>query len=150
MDDDDRLKTLEERLNNGYALLEQKRAAGYDVSRLEDFWQQLLQEYEALSEEVGEAEGMSVPKRDIRKCDGCKGPIVWRFTPDGARMPLDAGETMETGKGVYVLEGSDRCRQYEPLLDGAGRARHMNHWATCKNRDAFRKKKPARKRKITE
>ena len=40
------IRTLEERLNNGYELIDKRRAAGLDVTKLEDFWIALLHEYE--------------------------------------------------------------------------------------------------------
>jgi hypothetical protein len=46
------IQTLEERLNNGYALIDKKKAQGLDVSKLEDFWIQLLHEYEAACNEM--------------------------------------------------------------------------------------------------
>ena len=48
---DDRIKTLEERLNTGYDLIDKRKAAGLDVTKLEDFWIQLLHEYEALCDQ---------------------------------------------------------------------------------------------------
>lgn len=48
---DDRIKTLEERLNTGYDLIDKRKAAGLDVTKLEDFWIQLLHEYEATCDE---------------------------------------------------------------------------------------------------
>lgn len=47
LDEEQTLHRLEERLNEGYELIEARRAAGLDVSKLEDFWIELLHEYEA-------------------------------------------------------------------------------------------------------
>lgn len=47
-----RIKTLEERLNTGYDLIDKRKAAGLDVTKLEDFWIQLLKEYEAACDEM--------------------------------------------------------------------------------------------------
>lgn len=44
--EDQSLQRLEERLNDGYELIEKRRAMGLDVSKLEDFWIELLHEYE--------------------------------------------------------------------------------------------------------
>ncbi len=49
-----RLRYLEERLNDGYELIEKRRDAGLDVSKLEAFWMQLLHEYEGMCEEAGD------------------------------------------------------------------------------------------------
>jgi len=46
------IQTLEERLNTGYALIDKRKAAGLDVTKLEDFWIQLLHEYEATCDEL--------------------------------------------------------------------------------------------------
>ncbi len=46
LDEDQTLARLEQRLNDGYELIERRRAAGLDVTRLEDFWIELLHEYE--------------------------------------------------------------------------------------------------------
>ena len=47
LDEDQSLRRLEERLNEGYEMIERRRAGGLDVSKLEDFWIELLHEYEA-------------------------------------------------------------------------------------------------------
>ena len=47
LDEDQSLRRLEQRLNDGYEMIEKRRTAGLDVSRLEDFWIELLHEYEA-------------------------------------------------------------------------------------------------------
>lgn len=47
-----RISILEQRLNNGYAQIDEKRDAGHDVSKLEDFWIELLHEYEAACNEL--------------------------------------------------------------------------------------------------
>lgn len=44
---DETLRRLEQRLNDGYEMIEERRAAGLDVTKLEDFWIELLHEYEA-------------------------------------------------------------------------------------------------------
>lgn len=49
---EDRIKTLEQRLNTGYELIDKRKAAGLDVTKLEDFWIQLLHEYEAACDEL--------------------------------------------------------------------------------------------------
>lgn len=55
-------------------------------------------------------------------------------------MPLDKAETQQIGPGIYVLEGPKHCRQYDPLFDGPGTPRRMNHWATCPKKDQFKRK----------
>ena len=46
------IQTLEERLNTGYALIDKRKEQGIDVTKLEDFWIQLLHEYEAACDEL--------------------------------------------------------------------------------------------------
>jgi hypothetical protein len=45
-EEDPTLLRLELRLNEGYEMIERRREAGLDVSKLEDFWIELLHEYE--------------------------------------------------------------------------------------------------------
>jgi hypothetical protein len=47
LDEDKSLRRLEQRLNDGYEMIERRREAGLDVTKLEDFWIELLREYEA-------------------------------------------------------------------------------------------------------
>lgn len=42
------LERLERRLEDGFELIEIRRAAGFDVTGLEEFWIELLHQYEAL------------------------------------------------------------------------------------------------------
>jgi len=46
---------LTRRLDNGYAYVDRMIAAGEDVTRLEEFWIQLLRQYEAVCEGLAEA-----------------------------------------------------------------------------------------------
>jgi hypothetical protein len=46
LDEDMSLRRLEQRLNDGYEVIEKRRNAGLDVSKLEDFWIELLHQYE--------------------------------------------------------------------------------------------------------
>ena len=46
------IRTLEDRLNNGYELIDKRKAAGLDVTKLEDFWIALLHEYEAAVDDL--------------------------------------------------------------------------------------------------
>lgn len=47
LNDEETLRRLEQRLNDGYEMIEKRRADGIDVTKLEDFWIELLHEYEA-------------------------------------------------------------------------------------------------------
>lgn len=44
---------LERRLEDGYRRIEEARLNGADVRAWEDFWVQLLREYEAVCDEIG-------------------------------------------------------------------------------------------------
>jgi hypothetical protein len=46
---------LSRRLETGYEYIDRMVAAGEDVTRLEEFWIQLLRQYEALCEDLAEA-----------------------------------------------------------------------------------------------
>jgi hypothetical protein len=47
-----RQQALERRLDDGYRRIEQARVDGADVRAWEDFWIQLLREYEGLCDEI--------------------------------------------------------------------------------------------------
>jgi hypothetical protein len=143
LDRNAQIARYEQRLQDGYELIERRREAGEDVSKLEDFWSVLLQEYEALLEaEPPALEVTKIKGRRPRPCSGCRQPILWRITPAGERMPLDMATTTEEGRGVYILEGDDHCKPYDPLFSGVGAPRHMNHWATCPQAHQFKRRSP--------
>lgn len=71
-------------------------------------------------------------------CAGCRAPVIWRYTPSGAKMPLDA-EPVAPAQGTYVIEDAVHCRQSEPMFDDPGVDHHMNHWTTCPVSDRFRR-----------
>lgn len=74
---------------------------------------------------------------DASRCKGCRAPVVWRYTPNGKAMPLDAAP-VPPGEGTYVIESLMHCRRSEPMFDGADAVHYMNHWATCPVADQFR------------
>lgn len=49
------LRSLERRLEDGYLRIEDAQRAGQDTSSWEDFWIQLLRQYESLVDDVAEA-----------------------------------------------------------------------------------------------
>lgn len=49
---DDTLAHFERRLEDGFHLIEERRAAGIDVTALEDFWIDLLHQYEVLCDRL--------------------------------------------------------------------------------------------------
>ena len=49
---------LEERLRDGDELIDKRRAAGLDVTKLEDFWIALLHEYEQACQEIAPDSGV--------------------------------------------------------------------------------------------
>lgn len=138
-----RISRQEQRLVDGFELIEQRREAGLDVSKLEAFWLQVLHEYEALLE--GDIELEITPEiqrlKEIRRCQGCGAQILWRITPQGRNMPLNAETTAEEGQGVYILEGETDCKPYDPLFTGVTADRHMSHWGTCPNAARFKNRK---------
>lgn len=73
-------------------------------------------------------------------CTGCRKPIVWRWTPNEKRMPLDP-EPLDPAPGTYVIEDNDYCRPSEPLMDGPEVIHRMNHWVSCTSVDQFKRRK---------
>lgn len=51
-----RVEAIEERLSRGWELIDARRESGIDVTELEDFWIDLLKEYESAVEELGRHE----------------------------------------------------------------------------------------------
>lgn len=49
---EDTLAHFERRLEDGFQLIEERRAAGIDVTALEEFWIDLLHQYEALCDRL--------------------------------------------------------------------------------------------------
>lgn len=82
----------------------------------------------------------------ITICAGCGRQILWRFTPDGARMPLDPEPRPLAERGTYVLRNATHCRPSEPMFDPPGTEHHMNHWSSCPNADEFKRETPRKKR----
>ncbi len=52
---DQDLMTLERRLDDGYRRIENAKQAGQSISAWEEFWIQLLHEYETLADDLAEA-----------------------------------------------------------------------------------------------
>lgn len=71
----------------------------------------------------------------------CRARIIWRRTPTGKVMPLDATPVAAdaAARGTYVLVGFDQCEPYVLDRHPPDSARHMNHWSTCKRSNDFRK-----------
>jgi len=55
LDPNNRLLALEERLENGFRLIDRRREAGQEVERWEQRWLRLLREYEELCDEIAAA-----------------------------------------------------------------------------------------------
>lgn len=75
---------------------------------------------------------------DTSKCKGCGAPVVWRYTPAGKLMPLNAETLAQPNQGSYVVVDDKECRPAEPMFDQPGTAYHMAHWATCPNAEDFK------------
>ena len=74
-----------------------------------------------------------------RPCKGCGAELIWRRTPAGQPMPLDADPLPAYAPGSYVITDDIHCRPAEPLLD-AGTPMYLNHFATCSAADMLRRK----------
>jgi len=55
LDPNNGLLALEERLENGFRLIDRRREAGQEVERWEQRWLRLLREYEELCDEIAAA-----------------------------------------------------------------------------------------------
>lgn len=73
------------------------------------------------------------------KCAGCGAEIIWTYTEQGKRMPLDAAPMPETpiAPGAYRIAG-EVCHAAEPMFDPPGTVYYLNHWATCPQAEQFR------------
>lgn len=79
-------------------------------------------------------------------CRGCGAEILWALTESGRRMPLDAEPNPA---GAYTLiPPSPRARPVAALTavrvageHHADEPRYMQHWATCPERDRFRRRR---------
>lgn len=59
-------------------------------------------------------------------CRGCKMEIKWIITPSGKKMPIDTKQ-----RSFYIIDSDG----FPHLFKG-----HEPHWATCKDRDKFKRK----------
>ena len=67
-------------------------------------------------------------------CRSCGRPILWRYTAEERRMPVDPEPD-----GTLVLEGAWRVRAAEPLFDTG--PFYRSHFATCPDAVTWRKKR---------
>ena len=77
------------------------------------------------------------------RCRGCHQPIIWALTEKGKRMPLDA-EPSEAGDyilGPALVPGGDPVAIRDAECQYDDKPHHLNHWASCPERDRFRTKK---------
>lgn len=82
----------------------------------------------------------------IEPCRSCGARIVWCFTSKGNRMPVDAEKTDagnlqytgERDKGMAVVRAVGRTTAR--ILRERGEALYVSHFATCRDRDDWRKK----------
>ncbi|MGB3329273.1 MAG: hypothetical protein WBA46_09990 [Thermomicrobiales bacterium] len=59
------LRTLECRLDDGYRRIEQGIADGIDVTRWEEFWIDLLRQYEVMADQLAETDDASAEDWDL-------------------------------------------------------------------------------------
>ncbi len=82
-------------------------------------------------------------------CSGCGIHIAWRFTPKGAKLPLDpdpvpTGNVVINRSGIAVVLDRERLKKLEAREDRDRWPLYVSHFATCVNSDRFRKKAPPR------
>ena len=75
-------------------------------------------------------------------CKSCGAPVVWTVTHNGKAMPVDA-DPVENGNIVLRRDGETVVAEYpgreHPSLFEAPRPRYVSHFATCPERDQWRK-----------
>jgi hypothetical protein len=73
----------------------------------------------------------------VSSCAACGAQIIWRETPAGKTMPVDANPAPE---GNVLIEGS-KCLVLGPLEVQARESGdlHLSHFATCPQAARFRK-----------
>lgn len=81
-----------------------------------------------------------------KPCAGCGLAIAWRLTRKGAKIPLDP-EPVSTGnvildrQGLAVVLDRERIKVLEARADRDRWPRYVSHFATCPNRDQFRRQR---------
>lgn len=63
---EERRDNLYQRLENGYQKIDRALAEGKDIAALEDFWLELLNEYERVCDELSQA-GRELPGMPVRR-----------------------------------------------------------------------------------
>lgn len=80
-------------------------------------------------------------------CRSCKAQVVWTVTPAGARAPIDAEPDRERGNVLLLRSDVIDGGVLSVVLSGlalsharpSGKLR-LNHWATCPDREEWRRK----------
>jgi hypothetical protein len=77
-----------------------------------------------------------------RRCSSCRAPILWTWTENGKRMPVDFAPTLDGTIAISVGEHEGR-RAWRSRVAQIGEAvvRRKSHFATCPNADAHRRSK---------
>jgi hypothetical protein len=83
----------------------------------------------------------------VSTCRSCGAEIVWAFTPEGHRMPVDA-EPVDGGNVVLSPASSPGQaptatvvgRRVQASLFGDDGPRYVSHFATCPNADRHRRR----------
>lgn len=73
-----------------------------------------------------------VKPSELATCKGCGAQIIWALTPAGKPTPVDA----KTTRVALLRDNDGNPPKIEDAVDG-----HVSHWATCPERDRFRRPK---------
>lgn len=73
------------------------------------------------------------------RCSGCSAPIIWAYTEQGRRIPLDEHPVDTWGDGTYFTLEGHRATVASPLLVQDDQAIYQSHFATCPDADTFRR-----------
>lgn len=91
------------------------------------------------------------------RCSSCAAPITWRITKAGKRAPIDEAP-VENGN-VLIVETPAQAHVFDTMIGravtlsgawlqaarNAGVDLYVNHWATCRDREAWRATQAAKR-----
>lgn len=81
---------------------------------------------------------------NVKACRSCKRAIIWTRTHKGKRMPVDA-DPREDGNIVLREDPTGRViaeypgKEHATLFNDDRRPRYVSHFATCPERNDWRK-----------
>lgn len=74
----------------------------------------------------------------LSQCRSCRAEIIWAWTVNGKRIPLDA-EPAERPSGIFRLERNDDQPAAPLAVSAAGEPVYISHFVTCPNASQHRR-----------